>query len=152
MMNKKTLLKVGKAFANLLWILMFSSFIVGSFLLGFTKEAWLSNFVEMGVNCSGIDYYYTNTSFVSDVNYFLDDVGYEENVNIVTPIEMRDGNKGDCKSLSHGIMCLSKLYNITCRYYAMSIYDPTTNESVLKSYGGHLGIYCKVNDVWLKMY
>jgi len=155
-MEVKTILTILKLISIFIWACTIASIVVFAFMLGATKEAWLPNVVESQVSCSGIENFYTNTTFQENaqtVVKFLNN-RYEKNSNILTPSDILNGKRGDCDTISHTIMCLSKLYNVTCRYYSISKYNPTINSSSIfdKYEGSHVGIYCNVNGRWIKEY
>ena len=155
-MKIKNILIIGKIISTFIWACAIASIIVFAFILGATKEAWLPNVVESQVSCSGIEYFYTNTTFQRNtltVVKFLNN-RYMNSNETFTPLDILNGKRGDCDTISHTIMCLSKLYNVTCRYYVISRYNPTINSSSIfdRYNGSHLGIYCNVNGRWIKEY
>lgn len=96
-----------------------------------------------GVSCDGVEYFYTGDGFSSDaysMNYTFNESEPR------TPGGLFQYG-GDCKSVSHAIMCLADKYNISCMYYTNMRYDPTASRTLI----GHLGIKCNVTGVWEAM-
>ena len=155
-MKKKMLFILMKAIILVLNALTIGSIIFIVFLYGVTFDYQrLKDYSNMNVSCDGIEYYYTNTTFVKDAYNFLEKTNYTENDNIIRPIDFFNGERGDCKSISHSIMCLSKLYNVTCVYYVTSKFDPTISDnatSIFDIYTGHIGINCHLFGKWIKFY
>jgi hypothetical protein len=106
-------------------------------------------------NCTGIEKFYTNTSFRDDSakvkesyfqNYFMSNrsettysLGRLLNFN-----DLLNKTQGvDCEDLSFMFMCLAKEYNETCEYYTVVA---TSN------YKSHRGIQCLNGHIWQEVY
>ena len=134
----------GKKISRLIWNITFVVFSLAVFLTGATYQSWMTNIAVDTVSCEGIEKWYTNDSFQRDSWNMIDEIGYETNPKVLDPKTLSNGTQGDCKTISHSIMCLSRLYNNSCVYYVTNTYDPTIEgDSIMDKYTGHLGIKCK---------
>ncbi len=137
-------LEHGRTATRFIWSTTVAMMIVASLMLGATYLSWMPAFTIEKVPCDGVERWYTGNGFRKDVLSMKDDIGYEPNPTTLAPYELVKGTAGDCKTISHSIMCLSRLYNTTCVYYSYMEYDPTMNgTAIIDNQVGHLGIKCR---------
>jgi hypothetical protein len=112
----------------------------------------MSDLEEYSSSCEGIEYYYTGENFkydVQDLIFKANDCYYpieqKWNARWFPPKALKNctGIEGiDCEDISHMVMCLADLYNISCNYYiTLSTYE-----------GGHQGINCNVDGYLWEVY
>lgn len=99
-------------------------------------------------NCIGIDYWFTNTSFMND--YKEAKRTYRDSYNSkeiredgVDPVwHLTSGLPFNCEDWTNLISCLGDLYQIKCR---------TFHVDYLESNIGHQGIECKIQNGWVEL-
>jgi len=111
--------------------------------------------------CDGIEYFYTGNGFEYDYPNILE-LSFKEravgrlnmkdmssdNAYMISPKDIIETNKTyDCETISNAIMCLSKEYNVTCKFYKSVHFSEIL-------YNAHLGIYCWNDkyETWKKLY
>lgn len=104
----------------------------------YNSKYYIGDILETRHNCTGIENYFTNTSFYDDYLIMIKTANYSAPSDPKPPLDMYLGKGVDCDTISPSISCLSKLYDgIECKYYSQFVYDQAEDSP------NHLGVKCR---------
>lgn len=149
-------MKLKKIDWNILIVLGTSVFIVSMvmtsilFLFESTGEMMLYRYYERKTGCEGTEQFFTDRGFLYDL-----DIMYEHHNNFenneglnIKPLPPIDIGKSeyDCEDFAHAVECLSRLYEIDCKFYMMYEIEENYNSF------GHVGNVCYVDGRWTEVH
>ena len=102
--------------------------------------------------CRGIEEYFTNTSFVDDVQemreVYLENYAYEQTEDpfAQSPLYLKEGANIDCEDFANAVQCLGEEYGINCNIFFEFTAGSEQNRQTYTP--THAGVECFLNDKW----